>query len=307
MQAAAIDPDFAEAQAGLAKIGVLRILHGCLDANPVDPAALRHARELATRAVGLDPQNPDALAVEAAAYMLDGKFDESENRFHEALTLNPNAALPRLWHALLLASRGQLAAALAENSRVIELEPLWFPPLQMQQLLLLEARRFAESLQIAERVTAVQGGSYVPNLLYRAAAFRGLGRDAEAVAMARLVRGRLAERPRWAADCFAIEALRHAGGPGEAEAYATELLDSLPHDAPVVRGTALAVLGRWDEAQPHLEKWPVLVRRSFFWHALWDPWRDDVRFHQLLDTIGCAQDYKVGRKELARVGREEPR
>jgi hypothetical protein len=205
----------------------------------------------------------------------------------------------------LLANRGQLAAALTENSKVIELEPLWFPPLQLQQLLLVEARRFADSLHVAERVTAVQGASYVPNLLYRVAALRGLGRDADAVAMARLVRARLAERPRWAADCFAVEALRHGGDPGEAEAYVRELLDFLPHDAPVVRGTVLAVLGRWDEAQPYLEKMPVLGRRSLFWHSLWDPWRDDARFHHLLEKIGCAGDYNVARTELARVMAEE--
>jgi TolB-like protein/tetratricopeptide (TPR) repeat protein len=304
-QAAAIEPDSAEAQAGLAKVSVLRIHYGWLDANPGDPAELRHARDLASRAVGLDPKNPDALAVQATVHMLEGKFDESETRFREALALNPNAPLPRLWHALLLASRGQLAAALAENSNVIALEPLWFPPLQLQQLLLVEAHRFAESLLVAERVTAVQGGSYVPNLLYRVAALRGLGRDAEAVALARLVRARLAERPRWAADCFAVEALRLAGDPGEAEAYVKELLDFLPHDAPIVRGSVRAVLGRWDEAQPDLEKMPVLGRRSLFWHSLWDPWRDDARFHHLLEVIGCAEDYKVARAELARLVAEE--
>ena len=300
-KAVALDPEFAEAHAGLAKVNVLRILYRVVDGSPGDRAELRHAREAAVRAVALDPRNADALAVQATACMLEGDLDEAEARFQEALTLNPNATLPRIWHGLLLANRGRLAAAIAENTKAIELDPLWFPPLQLQVLLMLEAGQFDAALLFSERVDAVRGEGYATNLLYRCGALRGLGRDAEAVAAARMVRTRLNDRPRWAADFLAVGALRHAGLPVEAEEYARELLAVLPPGAIIVRGIVLMALGRFDEALPFLERIPVTARRALFWQQIFDPVRDDPRFHQLLDRIGCAADYIVARAELAEL------
>jgi TolB-like protein/Tfp pilus assembly protein PilF len=296
-QAVALDPEFAEAHAGLAKVNVLRILYRVVDGSPSDRAELRHAREAAARAVALDPRNPDALAVQATACMIEGDLDAAEARFQEALTLNPNATLPRIWHGLLLANRGRLAAAIAENTKAIELDPLWFPPLQLQVLLLLEAGRFEAARRFAARVDAVRGEGYATNLLYRCGALSGLGHDAEAVAVARTARTRLEEQPRWAADFLAVEALRRAGRPGEAEDYAAELLAVLPSGAIIVRGIVLMALGRFDEALPFLESIPVTARRALFWQQIFDPVRDDPRFHQLLRKIGCAEDYAVARAE----------
>jgi TolB-like protein/tetratricopeptide (TPR) repeat protein len=288
-KAVALDPEFAEAHAGLSKVNVLRILYRVVDGSPGDRAELRHAREAAVRAVALDPRNADALAVQAEA------------RFQEALTLNPNATLPRIWHGLLLANRGRLAAAIAENTKAIELDPLWFPPLQLQVLLMMEAGQFEAALLFSERVDAVRGEGYATNLLYRCGALHGLGRDAEALAMARTVRTRLKDQPRWAADFLAVGALRHAGLPDEAQEYARELLAVLPPDAIIVRGIVLMALGRFDEALPFLGSIPVTARRALFWQQIFDPVRDDPRFHQLLGRIGCAADYLVARAELAEL------
>jgi hypothetical protein len=41
-----------------------------------------------------------------------------------------------------------------------------------------------------------------------------------------------------------------------------------------------------------------------FWHPLWDPWRDDPRFHQLLVKVGCTDDYRRAREELDRQKKE---
>lgn len=93
--------------------------------------------------------------------------------------------------------------------------------------------------------------------------------------------------------------------PGEAEAYADEFFATVPTNSNS-RGTVLAVLGRIDEALPFLERMPVIGRRSFFWHSFWDHWREDARFHQLLEKIGCAEDYQVARAELVRM-QEKPK
>ena len=299
-KAVEVDPGFADAHAGVAKAGVLSVVYRWLEGGQGDLAELRHAHESAERALRLDPAHADALTVLAMAHMMEAKFDECERRLQESLAINPNVSLTHLWCAHLLVNRGRLAAGMAALSRAMELDPCLFVPPLLQALAMVEARRFPESLDLADRAAAILGVPFIPNLGYRIMALRGLGRDAEAVAAARVMRARIAEQPRWGIDAAAVEVLRHAGEPGEAEAYADEFFATVPANSSS-RGTVLAVLGRIDEALPFLERMPALGRRSFFWHSFWDHWREDARFQQLLEKIGCAEDYQVARAELVRM------
>ena len=38
---------------------------------------------------------------------------------------------------------------------------------------------------------------------------------------------------------------------------------------------------------------------------MWDPWRDDPRFQQLMVKLGCVAEYKVARETLARMLKEQ--
>jgi hypothetical protein len=38
---------------------------------------------------------------------------------------------------------------------------------------------------------------------------------------------------------------------------------------------------------------------------MWDPWREDPRFEQLMAHLGRAEEYKVARATLARMQQEQ--
>lgn len=123
----------------------VRIIHEAIDGAGGQPAAIRDAREPAERAVQLDPTHPDSLTVLAAAHLYEGDFEAAGRRFREALAINPNSSFAHLWYGTLFSSRGRLTAASAEYAKAIELDPLWFAPLQLQAIAMAEAGRFRES------------------------------------------------------------------------------------------------------------------------------------------------------------------
>lgn len=113
-------PDFAAAYAGLSTARLL--LRG---ANEKTAGEIAASRELATRAVALDPslaEAHDALAM-VLAYG-DWNWLDAEKEFQRAIELNPNAAQPHSDYAQLEAIFGREALAIAETKRARELEPL---------------------------------------------------------------------------------------------------------------------------------------------------------------------------------------
>jgi len=55
------------------------------------------------------------------------------------------------------------------------------------------------------------------------------------------------------------------------------------------------------EALPYLERTPVIFRRNLFWSQNWNDFRSGPRFLQLMDKIGCANEYKVARETLSKM------
>ncbi|MDB6114840.1 MAG: TolB amino-terminal protein, partial [Lacunisphaera sp.] len=55
---------------------------------------------------------------------------------------------------------------------------------------------------------------------------------------------------------------------------------------------------------PYLERTPPIMRYVFYWDPMWDEWRDDPRFQQLLAKLNCAGEYTVARETLVRLQQE---
>src|SRR5207244_4087330 len=113
------------------------------------------------------------------------------------------------------------------------------------------------------------------------------GSKAAAISAAREVRRLWPQPPRWFADADAIWVLHQAGLREEAGEYAARLLKDLPAHYSH-RGLVLAAVGRFEEALPFLERSGTMARRNLFWDPIFDPFRDDPRFAQLMATLGCA-------------------
>lgn len=303
-KAIGIDPNFAEAHAGLAGVSVIRAQYGIEDAMAGAAADLERASAEARRAIQLDPTLPDGYATLGFRHMMSGDLEESERQFQEALARAPNSALTRDWHAMLELSRGRLDAGMAEYAKAAEIDPLWFINLQMLTWTLRRSRQWEQALRMNERAAALRTDVFVINLSAQAEILLALGRRDEAVAAARVVERHPKVRPRWTSDSIAIRVLMQAGLKQEAEDYAARLFADWPPDHSM-RGMVLGALGRFDEALPFLEKATLSPRLDLFWDQLWDPWRDDPRFQQLMVKLNCADTYQVARSTLARMLQEQ--
>lgn len=118
-QAAAKDPEFPLAYAGLSDCDSLLALNG------EGYSWVAEANGDARKALSLDGTLAEAHTSLAAAEVLDWKWAEAEEEFRRALDLNPNNAQAHQWYGnLLLGPLGRNQEAIAELQRALELDPL---------------------------------------------------------------------------------------------------------------------------------------------------------------------------------------
>jgi eukaryotic-like serine/threonine-protein kinase len=119
-QAIALDPEFAEAWAGLADSYVVLPYYSLVPTTETLPKA----REAARRALELKPELGPAHATLAYALMVDLQWPEADSEFRRAIMLSPEDATAHKWYADLLMMTGRSSAALRELRRALELDPL---------------------------------------------------------------------------------------------------------------------------------------------------------------------------------------
>lgn len=122
-QAIALDPQYAQAYAGLADA------YSLLGSNPSQfvsrQEAMRRARVAALKAVVLDDTLAEAHTSLAFIYWhYDWNWPAAEREFQHALLLNPSYPTAHHWHAFFLVSQGQLEQAVQEIRRAQESDPL---------------------------------------------------------------------------------------------------------------------------------------------------------------------------------------
>ena len=121
-QALALDPEFALPYVGLADYHLALAAVGGIPAGEAMP----RARELATRALDIDPELPEAhamLGIVAGHYDYD--WGEAERRFHLAVKREPLSPHLRQWYATFwLFTTGRASEARLQVARVIEEDPL---------------------------------------------------------------------------------------------------------------------------------------------------------------------------------------
>jgi tetratricopeptide (TPR) repeat protein len=237
--------------------------------------------------------------------MFDHQLAEGENQFQAALGLNPNSPLVNSWRGILLSCQGRLDAALDAYEKASGLNPLWFTNLALYASRLFHARRYEAALEINQRAVSLRADIYMLNHGIQPQLLLAAGRTAEAVDAARFVRQRPELGPRWLADSIAVAVLRQVGLEQEASDYAAELFARWPQDS-FHRGFVHGAFGRFDEALPFLERTPYMPAWWLFWDPMWDAWRDDPRFLQLITKLGRAAEYQVARATLARMLAEKP-
>jgi len=296
-------PDLAVAHSGLAGVWAIRGNYHQMDGMTDGREEIGRARSAAERAVQFDPNLAEAHAVLAFCLLVDGKLEESERSFQRALALNPSSTVTLSWHALVLRLMGRVDLAIAEYQRVAIMDPLWFINLLLLGSNLSDVGQWDEALSVLDRAMALRNDPYMPAVGARARALFVLGRKSDAVEMARLVRRRFDVFPRWQADAQAVFVLRQAGLEKEAAEHAAEVFARAPADS-YMRGFVHVALGQFERALPYLERTSSTTGRSFVYlDQMWDPWRDDARFLQVIAKIGVTEEYNIARETVARMQR----
>ncbi|UCF19222.1 MAG: tetratricopeptide repeat protein [Gemmatimonadota bacterium] len=120
-QAIALDPEFAQAYAGLAEAYLLLPEYG----GPTVPEIEAEARAATQRALALDPASSQAhTAFAYYKFRFAWDWEGAEEEFRAAIELNPTYATAHQWYAELLAAMRRQDEALTEARWAYELEPL---------------------------------------------------------------------------------------------------------------------------------------------------------------------------------------
>jgi tetratricopeptide (TPR) repeat protein len=119
-EAAEVDPEFAEAHAGIADASCLLALYG----YQAPAAVMPQARESAMTALRLDPSLAKAHAsLGLVRYLYEWSFAEAEASFRKAIALDPAYPSARHWFAMMLMATGRYDESLVAIEKAIALEP----------------------------------------------------------------------------------------------------------------------------------------------------------------------------------------
>ena len=300
-----IDPQFAQAQAGLAATTALRGLYRLLDGvgrvEEFDQLAIAQSR----LALQMDPSLAEPHATIGFVLTDRRQLAEAEQEFQKAFAANPNYATAYHWHSRVFVVQGRLDLALKEIRRATVLDPLSFVITYRQGFTTCDTQQYAEALAILDRAASLRvGEEFLPLEADRARVLFELGRKTEALAVARKV----LHDPRlitagWYAAGEAMQVLHQGGEIAEATRLAESLIPAMPSGS-YQRGYALCALGNFREGLPQLATMPVMAQNLVYWHPMFDPVRDTPEFRQLLVKLNCVEEYKVARATLARMLKE---
>lgn len=150
-QAAALDPNFAEAYAGIGDSNILLYNFGILPRAETIPKA----REAVDRALNLNPDLSDAHTSNSLIqFLIDRNWPEAEKSLQRAIELNPNNADAYLRYGYFLISVGRFEEALDKLGKAREINPL--SPIVGTNIGLayLSARRYPEAIDQLEKTAA---------------------------------------------------------------------------------------------------------------------------------------------------------
>jgi adenylate cyclase len=153
-RAIALDPRNARACAALSEATHLIGLFHRRATRPQTDAA---ARELADRAVRLEPNLADGHSALGLLLYDSGEWAESEREAKLALSLNPGFSSVRLWYSMLLQEEGRADEAVREMTRAFESDPQSRMAAALLAQLCIWLRRLDEVDKPLERLRELDG------------------------------------------------------------------------------------------------------------------------------------------------------
>ena len=141
------DPQFAQAQAGLANALAYSGIWG-LDVHAAD---IERALAASRRALALEPRMPEAFVAKGNLLFMQGKAEEAFAAFEEAIRLNPASYEAHYFYARDLFSAGRAQQGVAYYEAAERLRPEEYQPPSMLSTALYSLGRDAEAREAAGR------------------------------------------------------------------------------------------------------------------------------------------------------------
>jgi DNA-binding winged helix-turn-helix (wHTH) protein/Tfp pilus assembly protein PilF/TolB-like protein len=300
-KAIAIDPDYARAYSGLADCYSIA-------ASGLPPNyRYERAKVYAEKAVALDPDSAEAHAsVAFMRYKFEWRWDDADQEFQRAITLNPRYALAHHWYGEFLGLMDRPDEAIDRLKRALELEPFSLAVRSDMARPLIRTGRFAEARQVLNEGIAIDPNWYWFPLMmadilglegreresaeqtWRAMALRAMPESEISELRTAFDRGGLAEMMRIQAH----QLLRQEIKPTSSASYFVAMNLSWAYGRLGDREQALhwleTSINRREDAAIHL-----LTNPSY------DSIRDEPRFQELLNRLDLARFVK---RESAQQG-----
>ncbi|MCU0634587.1 MAG: tetratricopeptide repeat protein, partial [Gemmatimonadaceae bacterium] len=192
LDAAALDPRYAPAYAGLGDTYAVLGTYGARAPRDVFP----RAREHAARARAIDPSLAEAHAtIGLVACVHERDWVRAADAFRRAITLQPGYSTAYQWRAVALhAPRGDFAAALEDLAEARTRDPLSLPVRVSEGIVLAFARRVDDAIAAHERTLADLPESPIAAFFLGQALLQA-GRPAEAARAIERAIGRVRQTP----------------------------------------------------------------------------------------------------------------
>jgi len=174
-QAAAKDPSYARAYAGLANSYAL------LGGYSMTPQAefMTKARAAALRALEIDERLPEAhVALALIVQNYDWDWETAGKEYRRAIELNPNYATAHHWYAEHLALQGRFDEALRESERARQLDPLSLIIAADNAVILYFSRQYDRSIEQFRAVLEMEPHFPRAQIVFNAYVEKGLFADA---------------------------------------------------------------------------------------------------------------------------------
>jgi len=286
-RAIALDPNYAQAYAGLADTYQL-FANGD---RQVRAEYYAKAKQMAQRALELDPTLAEAHAsLGLMAMNYDWDWAAAEREFKRAIKLNPNYATAHQWYASYLAAQGRSDDAIAEIERARQLDPLSSVINTYAGEILVFAGRLPEAEEkLKETLKLDPGFHHAHTWLGRVYALQK--RYDEALAQFQILE-RIGDKT-WARNEMG-NVYGLAGKQKEAEEILALLESELASDQTANHYSLVALniaLGRTDEALASLEfeyRWHATTMTSLKVNPLYAGLRSDPRFIDLMRRVRLA-------------------
>ena len=285
-QAAAKDPSFARAYAGLADSYALM---GGYTGRP-QSEFIAKARIAALRALQIDPDLPEAhtaLALIVETY--DWDWQTAEKEFRRAIALNPNYSTAHHWYAEHLMWRGQFDKALQESERARQLDPLSLIIAADNGAILYFSRQYDRAIEKWRSVLELDPDFIRAHLIKGAYTEKGM--FAEALADGERLRPKDVPADYWSWRAYIEGRAGHTSGARHALNQLLNLNRHQPVDSMIIVNGYVGV-GDKDQALAWLEKAYAQHSNelvSLKVSPLYDTLRGEPRFQTLIRRVGLSQ------------------